>query len=51
MDEFELTEKDIEVILNYLKIFEPERANPKGLLEKIEEMRCLSKVVADFEIN
>lgn len=36
-DQYELNEKDIESVIRYLKIYDPENATPEKAIAKIEE--------------
>ena len=36
---YEINEKDIDSVINYLKIFDPERATPENAIDFIEYLR------------
>lgn len=40
MKKYQITEKDIEAVLNYLKIFDPENATPEMAIELLEYMHA-----------
>jgi hypothetical protein len=40
MSDYEITEKDIESVVNYLKIFHPENANKEFATEMLEYLKA-----------
>jgi len=40
MKNYQMNEKDIEAVINYLKIFDPENATPEMAIELLEYMQA-----------
>jgi hypothetical protein len=45
-DEYEANEKDLDSILNYLRIFDPENANPEQAVDFLVYLRTGAHVMA-----